>query len=238
MITHENFGDNGRDEDEVFDGDEYEAEELELVDDDEPLPWLESDYDEEEEGWDTGRLIGMLLLSFLVLAVLLAAAWYIFRDKPDPELLAEGSTIEAPDGPMKERPDDAGGKQFEGTGNTAPGVGEGITREGQLAGDGSPKPSIDAATSAEQAQGSSQASSSGGVGVQVGAFGSRDRANQAWQTLSGQTQALKGFKYRIVEGHVDGGTVYRLQAVASDAAAASTLCRALKADGIACQVKN
>ena len=44
-------------------------------------------------------------------------------------------------------------------------------------------------------------------------------------------------RYRIEEGVVDIGKVYRLQAVASDRAAADRLCAALKADGLDCQVK-
>jgi len=40
-----------------------------------------------------------------------------------------------------------------------------------------------------------------------------------------------------VEGEADIGTVYRLQAVAGDAASANRLCSALKGDGVACQVK-
>ena len=44
-------------------------------------------------------------------------------------------------------------------------------------------------------------------------------------------------RYRIQEGVVDIGTVYRLQAVASDVNAANRLCANLKSDGIDCQVK-
>lgn len=244
MISHDNTNDQdndqGRDGEEPIENAEEsaqtETEELSLVEDDEPLPWLESDYDDEEEGFDSGRLIGFGLLALLALGLLILAIWWFSNPGADPELVADGSTIEAPDGPTKERPEDAGGKTFEGTGNVAPQVGEGLSGEGRLAQGNAPKPSIDAATPENQA--ATASASTDGVGVQVGAFGSRERATKAWSTLSGQTQALKGFKYRVVEGQVDGGTVFRLQAVAGDASAASTLCRALKADGIACQVKN
>ncbi len=228
MTVGQGFGpeDTDHDTDEVY---ETESEELTLVEDDEPLPWLESDYDEEDEGVDTGRLVGFILLSLVVLGLILAAAWWFLRDRPDPELVEPGGTIEAPEGPVKERPEDPGGKEFEGTGNVAPSVGEGVSSEGRLTDDGDgPRPSID----------TTQGASGGSfVGVQVGAYSSRQSAVQAWSTLSGQTEALKGFRNRIVEGEVDGGKVYRLQAIAGDAAAANRLCNALKADGIACQVK-
>ncbi|MDN3646064.1 SPOR domain-containing protein [Pontixanthobacter aestiaquae] len=216
--------------------DAVETEELSLVEEEESLPWLESDYDEEDEGFDSTRFIGFVLLSVAVLALLIGAVWFFSNRGPDPELVADGSTIEAPEGPTKERPEDAGGKTFAGTGNVAPQVGEGLSREARLAQGNAPKPSIDAATPENQA--ASSEGSDGSVGVQVGAFGTKAGATQAWSTLTGQTQALKDFKYRVVEGQVDGGTVFRLQAVAGDAAAARQLCNALKADGIACQVKN
>ena len=186
---------------------------------------------DEDEGGGIGRLIAIGVVGLVVILGLLYALYY-FSNRPDPELVADGSTIEAPDGPMKERPEDPGGKQFEGTGDVAPGVGQGQSREGQVA-TGAPRPSVDAAGSR-----AGQASQSGGVGVQVGAFSTRETAERGWQNLNRQTESLRGFKYRIMEGQIDSGTVYRLQAVANDAAAARALCNTLKSEGIACQVKN
>lgn len=217
--------------------------ELELAQDDGALPWLESSFeDEEPAGYDTGRLVGFALLGLLAIALVVGALWFFSQRGDDPELLADGSTIEAPDGPIKSPPEDAGGRTFEGTGNVAPAVGQGQTREGRLADDNSPRPSIDAAGSKASANkdadaGANSASASEGVGVQVGAFSSRARAEEAWAILRGQTGTLKGVKHRVLEGTVDGSAVYRLQAVAADGAAADTLCAALKADGLACQVK-
>ena len=253
MTMDQGMGRNGQgpDDEEYFENDAYsdmpeesDFEELDLADEEEPLPWLESDYDEEDQGVDTGRLIGFVLLSLVALASILAAVWFFMRDKPDPDLMPEGSIIEAPAGAVKERPDDAGGKTFEGTGNIAPTVGEGQSTEGRLGTganpDPAPKPSIDAATSGAATGANTAAttgSSAGSVGVQVGAYSSRESANAAWGTLKGQTSLLNGVSSRIVEGEVDGAKAYRLQAVADDGAAANTLCNALKNDGIACQVK-
>jgi hypothetical protein len=77
----------------------------------------------------------------------------------------------------------------------------------------------------------------GGVGVQVGAYTNKETAEAGWQKLLSRTDKLAGVSHRVVEGKADMGIVYRLQAVAGDAAAASALCRALNADGIDCQVK-
>ncbi|MEL7447449.1 MAG: SPOR domain-containing protein, partial [Pseudomonadota bacterium] len=159
--------------------------------------------------------------------------WYFSNRGADDAPIADGSTIAAPEGPYKERPDDPGGKEFAGTGNVAPAVGEGEAPEGTLASgaDAAPGPSVATRTTSDTP------ASQDGVGVQVGAYGSRARAETGWATLTGQSSALSGVRHRVVKGEADIGTVYRLQAIASDVAAAEKLCRDLKADGIACQVK-
>jgi hypothetical protein len=228
----------GRNDDDF--ADEVVEQELELADDEESLPWLDSDYEEDEEGgYDTGRLIGIAMLGLLVIGLGAVGFWLYNNRGPDPELVADGSTIEAPAGPIKERPNDAGGKQFEGTGNVAPAVGEGETREGRLADDTAPKPSIDAAVSStgKPAARTTQAATTGGVGVQVGAFSSRESAEAGWATLIRKSDKLSGVSHRVEQAQVDGSTVYRLQAVGGDLASARALCNSLKAEGIACQVK-
>lgn len=223
-------------------GDGREAE-LALSGDD-SLPWLESDeYDPDEGGVDTARIIGFAAILLVVLVAAVGGVWWYTNRASNAEIFADGSTIEAPPGPYKERPEDAGGKTFAGTGNVAPGVGEGVRREGVLAEneetpppaiaapDAAPRPTISTLTS-EDATAEQQ-----GIGVQVGAYGSRASAETGWATLRRQTTLLNGVRYRIVRGQADIGTVYRLQAIADDLAAARALCEALKADGLACQVK-
>lgn len=230
----------GRDRDDEFAGETAVERELELAGDEESLPWLDSDYeDEEPTGYDTGRLIGIAMLGLLVIGLGAIGFWLFNNRGPDPELLADGSTIEAPAGPIKERPADAGGKQFEGTGNVAPAVGEGETREGRLADGADAKPSIDTAVSPSGTPSAqpTQAAATGGVGVQVGAYSSRESAEAGWAALLRKTDRLSGFRHRVEQAQVDGSTVYRLQAVAGDLAAARALCSALKAQGTACQVK-
>ena len=199
----------------------YEAEEqLTLADDDEALPWLESDEDyAEEEGFDT-RMILFAVLAVVLLAVILLFGWWYFSERPDPDLAPDGSTIEAPEGPYKERPEDPGGTQVEGTGDLSYGVGEGQSRVGQIAGDAP-----------------AEAESGEGVGVQIGAFSSRTSAQSGWNQLRGRFEALQGLQYRILEGSADSGTIYRLQAVAANEAAADTVCRSIRNAGGDCQVK-
>jgi hypothetical protein len=219
------------------DEDTIEAEEqLALADGEERLPWLESDDEDEQQGVDTGRIVAFGAVGALALILLLGALWWFTGDRTDEALVADGGTIEAPDEPYRTRPDDPGGQQVAGTGDTSFEVGEGQAVEGQIAGSGAaPAPSIDR----EQADAPAPrpSATAGGIGVQVGAYSSREAAETGWTTLSGRIEALQGRNHRVVQGTADSGTIYRLQAVASTVAEAETLCRSIKSQGGDCQVK-
>ena len=200
------------------------------LDADDRLPWLESsDDDYDDEGVDTARVFGFVLAGLLALAALIWAIWWFSHRNPDPALVADGSTVAAPTEPYKELPKNPGGKTFAGTGDSSYAVSQGQGRPAQVGGE-APKPSVDTGTPGA-------AGPAVGVGVQVGAFGSLASAEAGWNALVGKSAALKGIKHRVIEGSADIGKVYRLQAVAGDAAAADALCGKLKASGISCQVK-
>lgn len=223
--------------------------ELGLADTD-SLPWLESEEEDEDAGGiDTSQI--MLFAAGLValLGVVVGGVWWVSNRAATSEAVADGSVIAAPEGPIKQRPDDPGGKTFDGTGSVAPVVGEGGSRPAVVA--DAPLPSgtqgakpvaqPSAAPSAAATKPVPAATPSAapvpGTGVQLAAYGTRARAEQGWVDAQRRTDKLSGVKYRIVEGKVDIGTVYRLQAVTGSRAEAESLCRALKADGVDCQVK-
>lgn len=216
------------------------------------LPWLESadDVDSDEEESGTGRLIGFAVMGLIALAALIGGIWYATNKSAGPSD-ADGSLIEASKEPYKVAPSDPGGKTFEGTGDSSFKVSEGEKPVANLAGSGTPAPA--ATPSAKPVAGASAAAGgtataavpankpaapvSGGVGVQIGAFSSNAAAEAAWSKLSGNNAALQGLQHRVVEGKADIGTVYRLQAVSGDVAAANALCQRLQAGGLKCQVK-
>lgn len=208
---------------------------------DESLPWLDSDeYDPDEGAVDTSRIITLAAILIVVLIAAIGGVWWFSNRASGEEIVADGSTIAAPSQPFKERPEDAGGKEFAGTGNVAPGVGEGIASEGELAAanrpqslpdaDAAPRPVISTLSSSDEGDDSQ-------IAVQVGAYGSRATAEAGWATLRRQTTLLNGVSYRVVKGQADIGTVYRLQALRDDLPSARTLCSSLREDGIACNVK-
>ncbi|MBK6802407.1 MAG: SPOR domain-containing protein [Novosphingobium sp.] len=248
---NERIGDDGQEQDWDSGEDQpLETDQLELAEEEGRLPWLESADDgyEEEEDTGTGRLIGLLAIGLIVLAAIVGAIWWATHRSPDPALVADGSTIAAPADPYKEAPKDPGGKTFDGTGDSSFAVSEGQTRPAQLGGEtAAPAPVASASVAAAAAPAPKPAASaspaapapvSGGVGVQVGAFSSKAAAEAGWSKLVGQSNgALSGVSHRVIEGSADIGKVYRLQAVAGDAAGAQALCGKLKAAGISCQVK-
>ena len=208
-----------------------EAEELAFAQQDARLPWLEADDDFEEPGMPGGRKAALVIIAVLALAVIGGGGYWLLQQGPGTAVVADGSTIEAPKGPYKMKPADPGGTTALGTGDTSFAVAEGRRPANRVAGaENAALPSV------EPEDGDAPAAS--GVGVQVGAYASRERAELGWQSLVGRHEALQGVSHRVVQGTVDGSTVYRLQAVAGSGAAARDLCDALKANGADCQVKN
>lgn len=224
----------------VAEGDETDSARLDL-DDEERLPWLESvdDDDDDDEGSDTGRLVMLLIAGLVVLAAMVGGIWWATHREPTTELQADGSVIPAPAAPYKEAPRDPGGKTFAGTGDTSYSVSEGKTVTPRLESEPTaPKPSVDLAAKPAAGPAPALSPAPSGVGVQVGAYTSLTSAEAGWTKLSQQySSVLSGVKHRVVEGRADIGTVYRLQALAGDAAGADALCGRLKAAGVSCQVK-
>lgn len=229
------------------DGEPLETEQLALTEEDERLPWLESagDDDYDYEGSESSGMMRLVLMGVIALAVLVGAIWWATHRNPDPALSADGSLIQADAQPYKEAPKDPGGKQFDGTGDSSFAVSEGQNRPAQLGGaeKGAVPPPPPAATNADAnakpgVNVGQAAAPSGGVGVQVGAYSSKAAAEADWSKLVGQSKgALSGVSHRVIAGSADNGTIYRLQAVAPDGAAANALCSKLKGAGVSCMVK-
>lgn len=213
-----------------------------LIEGDDSLPWLDSDDDDERApaGYDTSRLVILAVIALLVIGAIVAA-FLMLRNAASDEPPADGSLIAAPVEPYKTKPEDDGGKTFAGTGDTSFAVGEGQTREGQLAdrpaSDAQAAPSIATTLDEPEEKAPAAAPAPSGVPVQVGAFPNREAAEAAWSQLVKETQALAGVRHRVVEAEVDLAKVYRLQALAVDRPSAHRLCNALKADGLPCFVK-
>lgn len=212
---------------------------LELGDDDVRLPWLEGDDDEYEDDSGSGVRQGMLLvlLGLVAIGVIAGGLFWMMREKPDERLVADGGVIAAPKEPYKTKPRNPGGEVVAGTGDTSFAVAEGQARPPQIDGkDETPKPGFESVGKPET-QASAPAAPAV-VGVQVGAYSTKDTAEAGWNALKSQYPALSGVPHRVLQGQADIGTVYRLQAVPGDLAAAKALCKGMESAGLSCQVKN
>jgi len=224
----------------------FEAgEQLSLTADQDNLPWLEADDDYEEPGSDY-RILVFALAAVILLATILGGGYFFLRDAASSsDVEPDGSTIEAPDEPYKERPEDPGGTEVAGTGDVSFEVGEGQAIESQLALEtpapqATPERPVAPPSSTATATPSATPTSTpaaAGVAVQVGAYSTRASAESGWASLRNRFEVLQGLERRIVETTIDGSTIYRLQAVAADGAAADSVCRTMRANGGDCQVK-
>ena len=73
--------------------------------------------------------------------------------------------------------------------------------------------------------------------IQLGAFSTRAKANQVWETLSGRYGYLAPLSETLEGVEVNGDTLYRLRAVVPDGdSSARDLCNRLKLAGEQCVV--
>jgi cell division septation protein DedD len=80
------------------------------------------------------------------------------------------------------------------------------------------------------------APASGGTQLQLGAFSSQARAQEAWKLMGQRFSYLGGLAPAIVPTAHDGRTLYRLRTTAPTPAAARDICGRLKVAGEACAI--
>jgi len=188
---------------------------------DEQHPWLDGDEDE-DAGLDTARVARAGLATLIVLLALGLTGWWLLVGPGEAAPEADGSLIEAPAGPYKVRPADPGGRTVEGTGDTSFQVAEGRPVEGR----------IDRTRALVEAP-----PPAGLVGVQIGAYPTKEAAQAGWQQMAMRLTVLQGRTHRVIEGRADSGIVWWLQVVAGSAPEAREFCAALRREGGDCQVK-
>jgi cell division protein FtsN len=147
-----------------------------------------------------------------------------------------GERIVAPKANDKEKPADAGGKSFEGEGDSAFAASEGRKTGAVLAvpatGPVAAKPATPTPTPTATNEEPANA-----VFVQLGAFGDSAKAETAWTGLNKRFGFLAGMNRKIAQANVEGGgTVFRLQAITANSTEAQQLCAKLKAAGENCLI--
>ena len=202
------------------------------LDDNDRLPWLETADGYAAEANGSAMRTALLAVAGLVLLAAIAGGLYWLQPGQAGGPNGTGELIVAPKGNYKEKPADAGGKSFEGEGDSAFAASEGQKTGAVLAvpptGAVTAKPATPTATTSAPAN---------AVLVQLGAFGDSAKAETAWTGLNKRFGFLAGMNRKIAQANVEGGgTVFRLQAVTANSTEAQQLCAKLKAAGENCLI--
>ena len=205
------------------------------------LPWLETaDGYEYVESTSPLRIAVMVLAGLVLLAAIVGAVYWLQRNQIG-GANGNGQLIAAPAGAYKVKPQDAGGKRFEGEGDSAFAASEGtktgaiLVPAAKVAAAAPPAAMASAPAAAPAAP--SAAPSAGAVMVQLGAFGDSAKADAAWAALNKRFGFLAGMNRKIAETNVEGGRkVFRLQAVTANSSEAQQLCAKLKVAGENCLI--
>jgi hypothetical protein len=204
------------------------------------LPWLETaDGYEYDDSASPLRIAVMLLAGLVLLAAIIGAIYWLQRNQIG-GANGNGQLIASPAGAYKVKPQDAGGKRFEGEGDSAFAASEGTKTGATLvpaAKTAAIAPPAAMASAPVAAPATIAAAPASTVMVQLGAFGDSAKADAAWAALNKRFGFLAGMNRKIAETNVEGGRkVFRLQAVTANSSEAQQLCAKLKVAGENCLI--
>ena len=208
------------------------------LDDNDRLPWLETADGNSATANGSPMRVTLWVVAGLVLLMAIAGGLYWLQPHQASGANGTGELIAAPKGSYKEKPVDAGGKIFEGEGDSAFAASEGQKTGAVLA---VPPANSVAAPEPVAAKPTTPAATNSApanvVLVQLGAFGDSAKAEAAWTGLNKRFGFLAGMNRKIAQTNVEGGrTVFRLQAVTANSTEAQQLCAKLKVAGENCLI--
>jgi hypothetical protein len=229
------------------------------LDRDDRLPWLEAVEDDQEGGGPSAlKLIVAVLIGLAAIGALVGGAfWLANRAGGNESASGAPEVIKAQPGDYKTKPDNPGGMNVSGEGDSAFAASAGADPKGQIntnavpetpvtqtrgqpaaqAGDqglikAPPPTNAPAAPAAKPAAPAAAApAASGGATVQLGAFPSSAEAERSWKAMSGRFGYLAPLNHSVVSAQVGGKTWYRLRASGPDA---SSVCGRLRVAGENC----
>jgi hypothetical protein len=200
------------------------------LDDDDRLPWLESAEDYDDDGEYSPVRVALFVGAGLLLLAAIVGGIYWLQNRDGGGLDGNGELIAAQEGDYKVRPDDPQARQFEGEGDASFAASEGKETPAQL-GD-----AVETEAPLRKSDSAPAADAAGTALVQLGAFSSASLADSSWSSYARRFESIGSLPKKIIPGNMDGGTIYRLNAVAPNYEAARELCNSLKAAGESCLV--
>lgn len=194
------------------------------------LPWLESAeiYDDDEGEYSPVRIAIFIVLALALLAAIVGGIYWM-QNRNVSGLNGDGSLIAAPTDDYKMRPNDPQAREFEGEGDASFAASQGQVTTGKLG----TAPPIEAPMKNDADVPPVNPNS---AMIQLGAFSSETQANNAWSGFARRFADIDALPKRVVEGTVEGSTIYRLNAVAQNVSEAKKICNSLKAAGESCLV--
>lgn len=200
------------------------------LDDEDRLPWLESAEDYDDEGEYSPIRVALFVGAGLLLLAAIVGGIYWLQNRDGGGLDGNGELIAAQEGDYKVRPDDPQARQFEGEGDTSFAASEGKDTPAQL---GDP---VETEAPIRKSDAASAADGAGTALIQLGAFSSASLADSSWAGYARRFESIGALPKKILQGTVEGGTIFRLNAVAPSREAAQQICNNLKAAGESCLV--
>ena len=229
------------------------------VRDEDRLPWLETVDEDYSDGPSVARVI---LLVVIGLAIIAAAIFGFYWFKKHQGSDGNGALIAAQEGDYKVKPDDPGGMNVTGEGDTAiatsdgsgtgnaainlgavpeaPVSGKKVAANTPAAGGAAktvaPIPASGGKLGAVAPARSAPAAGGGAPSalIQLGSFPSEAEANVAWSKTSKRFGYIASLGKSVQKAEVNGHTVYRLRVNAGSAGQAGELCGKLKVAGEDC----
>jgi hypothetical protein len=200
------------------------------------LPWLEAvDEDEGGEGPSAMKLIASVIIGLVAIGLIVGGLFWM--GKRDGEATRDAELIAAPEGDYKVKPDDKGGMQVEGEGDTAFAASAGADPNAAINTGAVPEAPMTPTAPAPAAKQTpapaapAPAPAASGPTIQLGAFSSQAGANSAWKAMSTRFSYLSPLTHSVVPVTSGGRTLYRLRASGPNAGA---LCGRLRVAGESC----
>lgn len=195
--------------------------------------------------FDTQRpvpLVRYFLLALLCLALLIAGLWWV-RERHSSQLTGTGAVIAALPGDYKSLPHDTGGIIAEGQGESAAAIAIGVEEDAKIDNSAQAEVPIQpmtqhtaivhAAPATLAAVNRNSNKNDTGL-IQIGAFATRETAQQRWQDLRNDNEILKTQRIHFVESRIAHTPVFYLQIRAQEAA--EEICSTLREGGGNCQL--
>jgi len=234
-----------------------------LAEDRDRLPWLEpAEPLEDMQAVPMQKIIALVLLGLALLGAIIGGGWWLKGRSAGPTggeaalITPPSSNYKIPADAAAAKKYDVDGKTFAGEGDAAFAASAGANSAGRIDASKAPEiPMTDIAKPEPKPEPAKPAAATktptptaapapvapppvslGGARIQIGAYNSKQIAEEAFKRLVKRFEELSGTRYAVEPVVAGGKTLYRLRLGAADKATAGALCGRLRVAGENCFV--